>query len=153
MTVPASDQAAVDGPVAYPGPARWRYLNGCTVLCVDNEPAILDGMCAMLENWRCKVLPASGAAEALKAIAEAGAMPDVILADYHLEEETGIDCIDMIRKQLGYSIPAVLITADRSPGVEEEARGNSLQLLRKPLKPAALRALITRLHFQRQAAE
>ena len=153
MTVPASDQAAVDGPVAYPGPARWRHLNGCTVLCVDNEPAILDGMCAMLENWRCKVLPASGAAEALKAIAEAGAMPDVILADYHLEEETGIDCIDMIRKQVGYSIPAVLITADRSPGVEEEARGNSLQLLRKPLKPAALRALITRLHFQRQAAE
>ncbi len=153
MTVPIGDQAAAHEAVSYPGPAQWRHLTGCTVLCVDNEPAILDGMRAMLENWKCKVLPASGAAAALKAIAEAGAMPDIILADYHLEEETGIDCIDVIRKQAGHHIPAVLITADRSPDVEEEARGNDLQLLRKPLKPAALRALITRLHFQRQAAE
>ena len=79
--------------------------------------------------------------------------PDIILADYHLAAETGIDCIGAIRARAGYDVPAILITADRSPGVEEEARANGLQLLRKPLKPAALRALMTRLHTRRAAAE
>jgi hypothetical protein len=37
--------------------------------------------------------------------------------------------------------------------VETEARGNGLYLLRKPIKPAALRALMTRLYAQRTAAE
>jgi CheY-like chemotaxis protein len=123
------------------------------VLCVDNEPAILDGMRSLLENWQCKVLQAADSAQALEVMAAEGAIPDVILADYHLEDETGVDCIDRIRKQAGYDIPAMLITADRSPDVEQEARGNGLHLLRKPLKPASLRALITRLYQQRQAAE
>jgi len=84
---------------------------------------------------------------------EAGVAPDLILVDYHLAAETGIDCIGTIRAKAGYDVPAILITADRSPGVEEEARVNGLQLLRKPLKPAALRALMTRLHTRPAAAE
>jgi CheY-like chemotaxis protein len=153
VTLPISTEAVAVQPVTYPSAAQWTYLKGCTVLCVDNEPAILDGMRSLLENWQCKVLQAADSAQALQAMAAEGAVPDVILADYHLEDETGVDCIDRIRKQAGYDIPAMLITADRSPAVEQEARGNSLHLLRKPLKPAALRALITRLYQQRQAAE
>jgi CheY-like chemotaxis protein len=153
VTLPVSKEAAAEQPVSYPSAAQWAYLNGCTVLCVDNEPAILDGMGSLLQNWQCKVLQACDSDQALKVMAAAGAVPDVILADYHLEDETGIDCIDRIRKKAGYEIPATLITADRSPDVEQEARGNNLQLLRKPIKPAALRALITRLYQQRQAAE
>ncbi|WP_088347514.1 MULTISPECIES: PAS domain-containing hybrid sensor histidine kinase/response regulator [Rhodomicrobium] len=153
VTLPISDRAAADRQVSYPMATQWGYLTGCIVLCVDNEPAILDGMRTLLENWQCKVLQASDTIEALQIVEETGATPDIILADYHLEHETGIDCIDAVRKQAGYTIPAVLITADRSPGVEEEARGGELQLLRKPIKPAALRALMTRLHLQRQAAE
>ena len=38
-----------------------------------------------------------------------------------------------MRKKAGYNIAAVLITADRSPDVEQEARGNGLYLLRKPI--------------------
>jgi CheY-like chemotaxis protein len=152
MTVPVSHEARAAETMTYAGPAQWSYLNGCTVLCIDNEPAILDGMRAMLENWRCNVMQASGSAQALALLDGGMRAPDIILADYHLEDETGIDCVDSIRKKAGRAIPAVLITADRSPGVEEEARGNALQLIRKPIKPAALRALITRLHLQRQAA-
>ncbi len=153
VTLPLSHPAAADRQVSYPAVPHWGYLDGCTVLCVDNEPAILDGMRSLLENWQCTVLQASGTGEALRLLDASGALPDIILADYHLENETGIDCIDGIRKQAGYKIPAVLITADRSPGVEDESRDNDLQLLRKPIKPAALRALMTTLYLQRQAAE
>jgi hypothetical protein len=45
-----------------------------------------------------------------------------------------------------------LITADRSPRVREEARAHGIQVLNKPLKPAALRALLTQWRVQRVAA-
>ncbi len=153
MTVPLGDQAAAQTIAAYSGAGQAGQLNGCTVLCVDNEPAILDGMRELLENWGCRVLLASDTEQAVRLLADRGSLPDIVLADYHLEEETGFDCIDKVRDKAGYHIAAVLITADRSPDVEAEARGNGLYLLRKPIKPAALRSLMTRLYAQRTAAE
>ena len=134
--------------------AHYRQFNGCVVMCVDNEPAILDGMRSLLGNWQCSVLIAQGAEDALRVMeAHGGSGPDIILADYHLEEGTGPDCIAAIRAKAGFKVPAILITADRSPGVEQEARALDIQVLRKPLKPAALRALMARLYSRRTAAE
>ena len=39
------------------------------------------------------------------------------------------------------SVPAILITADRSPELKERALKAGIRVLHKPLKPAALRAL------------
>jgi Na+/proline symporter/signal transduction histidine kinase len=153
ITLPVSPEAAASEAPVFASVSLWSQLDGCIVLCVDNEPAILDGMRSLLENWHCKVFSASDSAQALTVMSEAGVAPDLILVDYHLAAETGIDCIGTIRAKAGYDVPAILITADRSPGVEEEARVNGLQLLRKPLKPAALRALMTRLHTRPAAAE
>jgi CheY-like chemotaxis protein len=99
------------------------------------------------------VLQATSTEEARQVMSKTGLVPDIILADYHLEKETGIDCINHIRKETGLEIPAVLITADHSPEAEQSARQNSLHMLRKPIKPAALRALMMRLHPRRNAAE
>ena len=38
-----------------------------------------------------------------------------MLVDYHLDESDGLAAIADIRWKLGAEIPAVLITADRSP--------------------------------------
>jgi signal transduction histidine kinase/Na+/proline symporter len=139
--------------VPFVSAAHYRQFNGCVVLCVDNEPAILDGMKSLLGNWQCTVLTARGVEEALAVLADKPVTPGIILADYHLEQGTGMECIAAIRRQTGFKVPAVLITADRSPDVEEQARAMDLHLLRKPLKPAALRALMARLYTRRTAAE
>jgi hypothetical protein len=49
-------------------------------------------------------------------------------------------------------LPAILITADRSPDVRELARNEGVQVLHKPLKPAALRALMAQWRVMRVAA-
>jgi CheY-like chemotaxis protein len=49
-------------------------------------------------------------------------------------------------------LPAILITADRSPDVRETARREGVQVLHKPLKPAALRALLAQWRVLRVAA-
>ena len=44
---------------------------------------------------------------------------------------------------LAVQLPAIVITADRSAELEEAVRARGYGLLRKPIRPAALRALMT----------
>ena len=53
--------------------------------------------------------------------------------------------IDQIRHACGKDIPAMVITADRSSAVAEQVRRHGHHLLKKPLKPAKLRALMSHL--------
>ncbi len=61
----------------------------------------------------------------------------------------------MLRALAGWPLPAVLITADRSADVQEQARARGVIYLRKPVKPAALRAVMrqTDISARRPAAE
>lgn len=140
---------------ATPKPRRRMAgeLGGLRVLCLDNEPDILDGMRAMLENWDCVVATARSGAEAEKLLLldrddnrdNIGFVPDIILADYHLSSgETGLDVLIRLRDQHGFDIPGVVITADRSTETAERVRAQRFALLNKPLRPAKLRALMTR---------
>lgn len=153
ITLPLCEGEAAIKQSQFSTAKSYGQFDGSVVLCVDNEPTIIDGMRSMLENWHCQVLQATSTEEARQVLSKTGLVPDIILADYHLEKETGIDCINHIRKETGLEIPAVLITADHSPEAEQNARQNSLHMLRKPIKPAALRALMMRLHPRRNAAE
>ena len=124
------------------------------VLCIDNEPKILDGMATLLGGWGCRVLKAPDLKSALAAVSDAKAVPSGLLVDYHLDAgNTGIDAIAALRWRFGTDLPAILITADRSPRVREDARVRDVQVLNKPIKPAALRALMAQWRVARIAAE
>jgi len=128
-------------------------LIGIAVLCIDNEPAILDGMQTLLGGWGCRVVTAENLAQALAAIEASGVEPDGLLVDYHLDGGNGLGVIGELRRRYGRDLPAILVTADRSAHVREEARVATAHILNKPVKPASLRALITQWRVQRQAAE
>ncbi|MBB3974009.1 hybrid sensor histidine kinase/response regulator [Hansschlegelia beijingensis] len=132
---------------------RASALKGLAILVIDNEPAILDGMKTLLESWGCTAVTASSEREAEQAIVRNKLTPDVILADYHLDEADGLEAIVKLRWKLGAPIPAALITADRSPGLREKAASKDLQILPKPVRPAALRALLAKALTRRAAAE
>jgi signal transduction histidine kinase/CheY-like chemotaxis protein len=127
-------------------------LSGIAVLCIDNDLAILDGMETLLGGWGCRVFKATDLRSAIEVVSAAKVAPDGLLVDYHLDEGNGIDAIAELRRRFGADLTAILITADRSPHVRDEARASAIQLLNKPLKPAALRALLTQWRVQRVAA-
>ena len=85
-------------------------------------------------------------------MSEAKVAPNGLLVDYHLDSGNGIEAIAALRWRFGNELPAILITADRSPLVRDEARARDIQVLNKPLKPAALRALIAQWRVARMAA-
>ena len=148
VTAAISASAARDEPRADPG-----QLAGIAVLCIDNDPQILDGMQTLLNGWGCHVLKASDLATAFEAIGNDRVSLSGLLVDYHLDDDdNGIDVIVALRRRIGRHLPAILITADRSPHVREEARLRDVPVLHKPVKPAALRALLTQWRLQRVAA-
>jgi CheY-like chemotaxis protein len=72
--------------------------------------------------------------------------PDLILADYHLDDPIdGLAALDHLRAAFDPAPPGALITADASLELKASARERGYALLRKPVKPAALRALIAQL--------
>ncbi|MFE1598479.1 NahK/ErcS family hybrid sensor histidine kinase/response regulator [Methylobacterium sp. ID0610] len=146
----AALRPAPEAAVEAPRPAS-AALAGLSVLAVDNEPAIIDGMARLLTSWGCRVETAGSFGEAVQQVLAGRLRPEVIVADYHLDEGNGLDLIGALRAALAADVPAVLLTADRSPPVRDTAAAQRVHLLTKPLKPAALRALLTQWQAARAA--
>lgn len=129
-------------------------LTGARVLCIENEPVVLDGMTTLLRGWGCRVIGVASEAEALETLRQQDETAiDVILADYHLDAGTGDDAIRAVRAHLGTEVPGVIITADHTPDVQRNLRQSGSIVLRKPVKAGALRALIMQYSRRPLAAE
>ena len=137
---------------AQPVPAAPGRLAGLKVLCIDNEPDVLDGMRTLLESWGCMVWTSQAADGAISILRESGETPDIILADFHLDGGTGLEAVTMLRADANVRAPVIVITADHSAEVQREVRTRGYALLRKPLKAAALRALMYQLTLRRAVA-
>ncbi|WP_051460238.1 NahK/ErcS family hybrid sensor histidine kinase/response regulator [Pseudogulbenkiania sp. MAI-1] len=149
IVVPYGEVGAVgpspqpDTPQLLPPPAQRR---DATILLIDNEASILEGMCTLLSDWHYRPLAAASANEAIELLRREEIAPDAILADYHLDYgATGIDAIRAVYHYLGRSVPAALITADRSDEVRQEAEAGGWAWLGKPVRPARLRTLLAHL--------
>ncbi|WEW97796.1 PAS domain-containing hybrid sensor histidine kinase/response regulator [Pseudomonas nitroreducens] len=121
-----------------------EQLNGAQVLCVDNEDSILTGMNSLLTRWGCRVLTARSREEC-QALLDGDARPQLALIDYHLDDgELGTDLMAWLRTRLGEPVPGVVISADARPELVAQIHAAGLDYLPKPVKPAALRALLSR---------
>lgn len=124
---------------------RSKGLIGIRVLVIDNEPKILEGMEALLRGWSCKVVTALSAKAATAKVEADQFIPDIILADYHLSEtDTGLMALQELAPYWEKPVPAIIITADRTDPVKQEITDQGVYLLNKPVKPAALRAMIVK---------
>ncbi|MBK1623002.1 hybrid sensor histidine kinase/response regulator [Afifella marina] len=128
-------------------------VSGLTVLCIDNDDKILSGMAALLAGWGSTPLTASNMREGMALLQQERTLPDLILIDYHLDESDGLSVVTDMRWKLSRTIPAILITADRSEEVRQAAMKAGVRILNKPLKPAALRALMAQCKPAPVAAE
>ena len=124
-------------------------LEGVSVLCIDNEERIVAGMRLLLEGWGCRITTAAGSRD----LPLDASSFDVVLADYHLDGENGLDVIRKLRAKHGPNLPAILVTADRSNEVRAAAASIDVAVLNKPVKPANLRIMLTRYRKMPSAAE
>ncbi|ACJ28605.1 Sensor histidine kinase/response regulator [Shewanella piezotolerans WP3] len=121
-------------------------LAGVKVLCIDNEEAILAGLESLLTRWQCEVICASDFADARIKLGLKGVAPDIVLADYHLDnDQNGVDAMDGVRNLYGENLPGILITANTRKDLIDDIQLRGYHYMAKMVKPAALRALISSL--------
>ncbi|HWV95596.1 MAG TPA: PAS domain-containing hybrid sensor histidine kinase/response regulator [Xanthobacteraceae bacterium] len=153
VTVPIAKDITSHTPVVTSStPVARSSMSGALIVCIENDLAILDGMKTLLTAWDADVLVAADPEAAIEAIASRGDKITGLLVDYHLDRGNGIAAIREIRRKYGRNIPAILITADRSPHVRAAAAQEKIAVLNKPVKPASLRALLGQWRTQQMAA-
>lgn len=114
-----------------------------TVAVIDNDADVLHGMMLLLEGWGCQCIAGGSLGDVLAILQDRDIVPEAIIADYHLDIGDGISAIISLREKFGAHLPAILATADHGRDLKDEAAKLDIRLLNKPLKPAALRALVT----------
>ncbi|MBB4222997.1 hybrid sensor histidine kinase/response regulator [Variovorax guangxiensis] len=141
FTLPAARLADVAPP--QPAPMAPAPLVGLRCLVVDDDPAILDGSRALLEQWGCQVECVSTGAEAIARLGTGDIHYDVVLCDLQLAGDgDGVDVIDAARRLQPEAL-AVLVSGATGPEVLQRLRHGGVMLLTKPVAPAKLRALLT----------
>lgn len=140
-TQPSTITAEASQPLTIPPGS----LSGLPVLCVDNEPEILQAMHSLLERWGCDVRCVADLGGAL-AVVEDGFVPRLVLSDYHLDDgRTGLQVLEQVRHHYGAEIAGIVISADRNGELLTRIRELGYGYISKPVKPPKLRALMTSL--------
>ena len=152
VTVPTAKAITHTAAVTSATPLAHTPISGALIVCIENDAAILDGMRTLLKAWNAEVIAVADPEGAIAAIETAGRRVTGLLVDYHLDRGNGIAAIREIRRRFGDTIPAILITADRSPAVQVAAREENIAVLNKPVKPASLRALLGQWRTQQMVA-
>lgn len=108
-------------------------LDNIIIMVVENDPTVAEGMERMLESWGATPVVATNPEQAFSQIKELDILPDVFLIDYHLDNvDTGLELISDMRKRFG-AIRSILLTADRSPSIVQEANKQGVFVRYKPL--------------------
>ncbi|MDX1633304.1 MAG: NahK/ErcS family hybrid sensor histidine kinase/response regulator [Marinobacter sp.] len=137
---PSKPQQEADLPVMDGG------LEGARVWVVDNDRAICSGMATLLEGWGCRVVTAVSLEDLEAQVDLAGSRCDVILADYHLDnDENGVDVVAEVNRRRATEVPVLMITANYSNDLKQHIRSQGYLLMNKPVKPLKLRSALNHL--------
>src|SRR5207237_8858456 len=120
---------------------------------IEGEAVVVEGMQARFETWESAVVGAASAEAILAALGETGQYPDLVIADYRLAgEELGTEVVARLRHELGWAVPALLISGDSSTATLDVLRASGLEFLLKPVLPEELKMVSSRLVAAGRAA-
>lgn len=108
------------------------------ILLLEDDSAGREALSGLLQRWGCQVWACADLPTALQCLGEAA--PQLLISDYRLAAaEDGLRAIERLREEAGRMLPALLISADISPELQERCSPAHVTLLGKPLLPARLR--------------
>ncbi len=118
-------------------------LEELTIFYVDDEENNIHALGTLMDNWGCKLSSANSADSATQFV-QNNPPADVILMDYQLSAETdGIQLASQLNKHWP-DVPVCIVSAAPDEDLPARASAAGYDFLRKPIKPAKLRALLER---------
>ena len=142
--------AARGAPAMQPAPAiattAPSALRGRRALVVDDDARVRDAMRKLLARWgvEAEFCEDGHAAFAILAASDPATRWHVVI-DYRLAgTETGLDLAGRIRARFGERANCALVTGEVDEALDQRAAAQDIPVLRKPVEPARLRALLAR---------
>lgn len=126
-------------------PSNTKPWHGVLIVYVENDDQMRHSTAEMLTSWGATVVASPSAALALADPALQSHPPALVISDMHLGLHIdGLGVIAEFRKKYPQPLlPAILLTGDVQPGLQDIARGLDIRVGYKPLRPAKLRELIS----------
>lgn len=152
VCVPLADAAATPGPAAAgmaAAPEDDQPLQGTTAWYIDDDAPSCKASGALLRRWGCQV-PLAGGPQAALERAAPGNAPQLVLLDVRMGAFYGPDLYDRLCGVWGQAPAVVLVTAERDTAVRRQAAERGWGYLLKPVRPSALRALISQMMLLKQ---
>jgi len=123
---------------------RRRALDGAMIVVVEDDAGVREGLAEVLKLAGAFVVGAPSLAGLLQRLDGADRLPDLILTDWRLPQQTsGRDVVVALRQRcFGRELPAFVITADDQAAEQGLAGLKAVEVIRKPV---GRKALLTRL--------
>lgn len=130
--------------VSHPVPAKSPEgpLDHRIILLIENDGDLRHALTLTLEGWGMDVFACASESEASDLLDEVDIAPDLVIADYRLEDgHLGTDAIDALQARFG-PLPACVISADRTGALGDACDAAGITLLHKPLDAGDLRRFL-----------
>jgi two-component system, sensor histidine kinase len=140
--------AASQAASAFPeegAPAAGATANAVDVVFVDDDAFVRDAMGRLLADWEFPATLCETGAEAIALLRNRG--PDRrwhVVLDFRLTgDEDGLQIADKIRQEFGDRVRITIMSGETDDALQEGANRRGITLLRKPVKPIRLRAVLS----------
>lgn len=115
-----------------------------SILIIDDDELILDSLSELLEANGYQIHTAKGSAQGIAKISN-GIRANIIIADYRMRNQNGVETVKSIRQLLGEKVAAIIFTDDTTDEARDVARQNKCIVLRKPHDVETLANKISRM--------
>jgi len=125
-----------------PAPGHEGESDALTLIVIDDDAQVRDGLTALLERWGHGVLPGADVPDAIAHWLGAGRLPvHGAIVDLRLRHgRTGLQAIAELRTRLGQPLPALVLTGDVTPDRLKLLNDAGQPWLQKPVMPLRLRS-------------
>jgi len=122
-------------------------LSGCRVWCIDDDLLVCTATRTLLQRWGCEVGYAGDPTDALHT-ARMGEAPELLLLDLKMGELDGVNVLTALIETWRTRPQVILITAEHGDAIPALAARHGWAYLPKPVRPPALRALMSQLRLR-----
>ncbi len=142
--------ARADRSISVPRVIADEVLKDTIVLLIEDDVAVNAATAVLLRSWGCVVITAFGSedvAQIMNASHAATTMPklDVIITDFRLGTDNGVEIANGLRMRYRWAIPVLLISGEVTVDLSVEPLGQPTIFLPKPVAAVTLRMALSQL--------
>jgi CheY-like chemotaxis protein len=109
---------------------------------IEDDKTMRDGLEKILHSWDCRVKSLGSGKDVEELLGRNSDCPDIIIADYQMINETGLDLLIEIRHYYHQDIPAIMITGTTDLAIRNKIEQTGCKFMMKPVKPDELNSIL-----------